>query len=496
MISEQLFQEIMDIGIALTAERDNTRLMELILDKAMDVANCDGGTFYLYEPEFLHFNIMRTVSKGIVQGGTLGKIELPPVELREENVCAYAAIHREVINIEDVYSNDRFDFSGPMRYDAILGYRTKSMMVVPLRRQGGELIGVLQLINALDKDGQIIPFDSSFGQVILFLASQAAVAMSNIRYLDEVKELLQSFAAAMGTAVDARTPYNGNHTRKVTELTNEFTLYLHRLYEAGLYGEAFDNNRREQLALAAALHDIGKITVPPEVMDKGTRLGNQLEQIEHRMELIELWSERDYLKGRTDQEIYEQTMERLKQFMLLVKQINDSGFLTEELEAKLSELKDYCYIKEDGVRIDYLTPYELECLSIKKGTLTKDERITIESHAIMTTRILANIQFKKVYQKVPEIAGRHHEFLDGSGYPDRLKADDISTDVRILSITDVYDALACEDRPYKKPLPIGQALRILDEMVDEGKLDRQLVDLFTKFIIAKESMTKGGLDEL
>jgi len=486
----------MDIGIALTAERNNTRLMELILDKAMDVAHCDGGTFYLYEPEFLHFNIMRTVSKGIVQGGTFGKIDLPPVELREENVCAYAAIHREVINIEDVYSNDRFDFSGPRRYDTILGYRTQSMMVVPLRRQGGELIGVLQLINALDKDGQIIPFDKSYEQVILFLASQAAVAISNIRYLDEVKVLLQSFAAAMGTAVDARTPYNGNHTRKVTELTNEFTQYLHKLYDAGIYSEAFDDNRREQLALAAALHDIGKITIPPEVMDKDTRLGNRMEKVEHRFELIGLWCERDYLKGKMDQETYDQQVQCLKQSLELIIQINNSGYLSDELEAQLLPLKDYCYIKEDGERVDYLTPYEFECLSIKKGTLTRDERDTMESHALMTSKILANIQFKKVYQKVPEIAGRHHEFLDGSGYPDQLKADEISTDVRILTITDVYDALACEDRPYKKPVPMEKALKILDEMVTEGKLDRQLVDLFAQFIRAKELLTKGRRNEL
>ena len=215
MLTNRELREIVDIGIALTTEKNKNRLLEMILKKAMDISNCDAGTLYLYTGESLEFKIMKTLSQGVSKGENGEKIDLPPVPLQEENVCAYSAIHNELINIEDVYNSQRFDFSGPRKYDAITGYRTQSMIVIPMADAEAELVGVLQLMNAKDEAGNVIPFTEDAEFVLRSMGSQAAVSVSNMKYLEEIRKQLHSFVSAFATAVDERTPYNGSHTRKV-----------------------------------------------------------------------------------------------------------------------------------------------------------------------------------------------------------------------------------------------------------------------------------------
>ncbi len=178
-LTERQFEEVLEMGILLTIEKNHDCLFELIMENAMAITNCDGGTLYLYENHELHFKIMRTESFGISKGGDGEETHMPPVPLREENVCAYSAIHEEVVNIADVYNSDKFDFSGPRKYDALTGYHTKSMLVIPLRNHEGELIGVLQLINAIE-NGEIVPFDPGYEKVVMSLASQASISISKI----------------------------------------------------------------------------------------------------------------------------------------------------------------------------------------------------------------------------------------------------------------------------------------------------------------------------
>ena len=259
----QDFKDILKVGIQLTVEKDSSKLLDTIVGKGRQITNCDAGTLYLYEDDVLKFRIMRTISQNVSRGLD-GEIitDIPPVPFKEENVCSYTAIHRKVVNIADVYDCEEFDFSGPKRYDAMTGYRTQSMLVIPVENNEGDLIGVFQMMNAQDENGNGIPFDPQYVIIIRSLGSLAAIELANIQYVTEIKDQLHSFVEAMATAVDERTPYNGTHTRKVAEYATVLANKIAEKYEKGECDETFDEDRIERLQLAALLHDIGKMIVP------------------------------------------------------------------------------------------------------------------------------------------------------------------------------------------------------------------------------------------
>lgn len=486
--TEKQFREILEIGILLAMEKNHNRLFELIVENAMDITHCDGGTLYLASDNQLEFKIMRTVSLDIYRGGDGKVIDLPPVPLREENVCSYSGIHRETINIADVYDSDKFDFSGPKRYDSLTGFRTKSMLVIPLENHEHELIGVLQLMNAMDKENRVIPFDPAFEKIILSLASQTAIAISNMRYLQEIKELLYSFVEAMAVVIDQRTPYNANHTKNVAMYTAGFADFLNREYKKGRCRIYLDSNQKEQLVLAAGLHDIGKMSVPLSVMNKATRLGSHIDEVIARFEQIRSYYKIDYYENRISREYCEEQCRYLTEAEEFVKELNDRSFLENEEEAHVMELAAHIYQKPDGEMLQYLTDYERECLLIKRGTLTQEERKIMQGHVEMTSKILSNIRFNNSYRDVAFWAGAHHELLDGSGYPNQLTAEQTPIEVRILVLADIFDALTARDRPYKKAMPMHKALEVLHSMVREGKLDGELTDLFHQY--ADQELTK------
>lgn len=476
MLTNKELREIVDIGIALTTEKNKNRLLEMILKKAMDISNCDAGTLYLYTGDSLEFKIMKTLSQGVSKGENGEVIELPPVPLKEENVCAYSAIHKELVNIEDVYHSERFDFSGPKRYDAMTGYRTQSMIVIPMEDSENELVGVLQLINAQDKVGKVVQFTDDDEFVLRSMASQAAVSISNMKYMEEIKVQLQSFVSAFATAVDERTPYNGSHTRKVAVYAVILADYVNRMYRQGKCEEFFDDNRKEQLQLAAALHDIGKMIVPLSVMNKATRLDGGIDKIEERFKLLKAYYEIDFLKGNISREEFEGKKKYLDDSLQFIIEIDNAGFMPDEKITRVMEIADNFYQAENGSKLAYLTSEEKDCLCIRKGTLTNEERAIMESHVVMTRKILDKVHFSKNYCNVKQFASTHHEHLNGTGYPDHLTAEDLQLESRILAVVDVFDALTCTDRPYKKPMPKERAFAILHDMaVKEGKLEDRLV---------------------
>ncbi len=476
MLRARDLNDIVHIGIELTTEKDRNRLWENMLAKAMSVSGCDAGTLYLYQNDALVFRIMKTLSQGVSRGENGEAIDLPPVALREENVCAYSAIHRELINIPDVYCSERFDFSGPKRYDSITGYRTGSMIVIPLEGAESELIGVMQLMNKLDKDGACIPFTQDDEFLLLSLGSMAAVSVSNMLYIDELKAQMHSFVQAFAAAVDERTPYNGSHTRKVTVYADLLAGEINRRHALGETEEFFDANRHEQLLLAATLHDIGKMIVPLTVMNKPTRLDEKLETVRLRFGLLDALYRCDGLSGRIPESEAEAERTALREGLEAIEAADSAGFLPDETLAKFDALAAKRYVYEDGTELPWLTEAESECLHIRKGTLTAEERRIMESHAEMTRRILNKVRFRSSYGDVVRIAAGHHEYLNGSGYPDHLKADALGTDVRILTVADVFDALTSSDRPYKAPIPRPKAFAILREMVADGQLDGSIVD--------------------
>ena len=472
------FRDILQVGILLTVERDASKLLNTIVEKGMEITNCDAGTLYLYEDDVLKFRIMRTISQNVSRGLDGEPItDIPPVPFKEENVCAYTAIHRKVVNIADVYDCDEFDFSGPKRYDAMTGFRTQSMLVIPVENNEGELIGVFQMMNAQDENGNVIPFDPEFEIIIRSFGSLAAIELANIQYVTEIKEQLHSFVEAMATAVDERTPYNGTHTRKVAEYATILAQKISEKCEAGACDEYFDEDRIERLQLAALLHDIGKMIVPKAIMNRATRLDTDVAALEERFKLLECYYEIDYLKGRISLEAYEGYVTKLKDILAFIHRIDSVGFLQDDDFSRVQEVAELYYEKPDGEKLYYLTEREHECLSIRKGTLTEGDRKIMESHVTMTAKILSKVHFNKNYTDVPRWAAEHHEYLNGSGYPNHLTAEALDTETRILAVADIYDALTSKDRPYKEPMPKEKAFAILHAMAEkEGKLDSRLVD--------------------
>ncbi len=476
MMNAHEIRDILKIGIEITTEKIKSRLLEKMLEKAMAIANCDAGTLYIVKDGALYFRIMKTLSMNVDKGKNGEHIDLPPVALKEENVCAYAALHKELINIQDVNHSEKFDFSGPMRYDKMTGYHTQSMLVVPMEDAEGNVIGVIQLINKLDGDGRIIRFADEDAFILRALGSMAAVSLSNMLYLDELKLQMDSFVQAFATAIDKRTPYNGSHTRMVTEYAVAVAKRLNESYLRGEGGERFEPTRIEQLRLAAILHDVGKMIVPLSVMNKQTRLGDAMETVNSRFRYLHVLYERDFYKGELAPEDFEEQIARLEADKSLIDEVDKVGFLSDAMLARIDEMASHCYYGKDGTVLPYLTVEELECLRIRKGTLTADERMVMESHASMTREILEKVHFTDTYKNALRFASEHHEFLDGSGYPNRLRGDEISTETRILTAVDIFDALTCTDRPYKKPMPRERAIAILKEMAAEGKLDAAIVN--------------------
>lgn len=475
MVTNEELTRILNICIELTNEKDKNLLMSKLLDVAMEFTDCDGGTIYLKHGNELEFTVMKTKSLGIDKGSKGEKIELPPVPLSESNVCAYSAIHHKLVNIKDVYTDTSFDFTGPKRYDAMTGYHTGSMLVIPIENEEGRLAGVMQLLNGGVSDHTNCFFeDDEF--VLKALASMTTVLLFNMIYTADIKKMMRSFVAAFAAAVDKRTPYNGSHTRKVALycelIAKEINRSLKKTDE-----DYFDNKRLEQLVLAAYLHDIGKMIIPLAVMNKETRLGGKLPDIRKRFDFIEVSLERDMLKGDIDKSEHEKKVRELNDCYSVIERLDSVGFLTDEDLIRVEEIAAKSYIDPKKGKIKYLTEKEHEELKTRKGTLTDEERRIMESHVVMTREILSEVYFNEDYVNVPVIAASHHELLDGSGYPEHLKNEELGLETRILAVADVYDALTAADRPYKKPMSREKAFAILNSMAEEGKLDKRVIGL-------------------
>lgn len=480
------FEKIINIGIRLSTEKDRNRLLMAILDNGMEITNCDASTLYLYEDDKLVFKFMKTLSQGVNRGMDKPIDDLPPVPMKEENVCSYAAIHREVVNIPDVYASSRFDFSGPRQYDSLTGYRTQSQLVVPLENNENELIGVLQLINAMDESQNVIAFDEQYELIIRSLGAMAAIELTNLSYVEALKTQLYSFVEALTTALEERTPYNAQHTRNVERYASMLADHINELHAEGKCEEFFEPGRKEQLMLAALIHDIGKMVIPLNIMNKATRLDQEISRVDDRFTLLHALYEVDMLRGRITQEEYEQTTVQLREDLAFIHKIDTMDYVNDEAYEHIQELAKKQHVGEDGTTLPYLTEREVSCLSIRSGTLTMEERKEMENHVVMTSKILDKVEFFKGFSMVPKWVGAHHEYLDGSGYPNQLQGEELDFETRLLTVVDIYDALAATDRPYKKPIPREKAIEILRSMAEKNKVDLRLVEWLNEALIKSE----------
>ena len=477
---EQDINTILDIGVSLSAEKDLNRLLEKILSQMMELTNCDAGTLYLLDGDALRFKIMRNDTMHTYSGGDGKDPGLPPVKMSRENVCTLSLLEEKTICVADVRHCAEYDFSGPIRYDAMTGYHTQSMLVVPMINREGEKLGVLQLINAMDGDGQVCAFADELVHVVESVASQAAVTIQNVKYIEDIRGLFDSFVKVMSSAVDARTPYNGTHTRHMAEYGERFIDYLNEQSIKNGQDPWFQGSHKDALLMSIWLHDIGKLVIPLEVMNKEARLSPiQKLELENRLERIRLLTELRVLKGEITKDESDSILDRIRNVRELIEAVNTTGFLTDEKLADLSEASALRYQEEDGTEKEWITREEAAALSIRKGTLSEEEREVMESHVIVTDKFLSQIKFSGELAPVITWAASHHEYLNGSGYPNHLSGDQIPMEVRIITILDIFDALVADDRPYKPGMPIERALSILKIMAEkEGKLDPRLTDLF------------------
>lgn len=469
--------KILEIGILLAAERNYDELLSKIVDCAMELTQSDGGTLYLYEEEHLKFCITKTVSRHVNRKGMSGE-QYPPVPMDEKNVCAYSAIHRKLLNIDDVYRCEEFNFSGPRKYDSMTGYHTQSMLVFPLVNHEEKLVGVVQLINAQDEEHHVVPYKKEYERILESLGSQAAVAVSNMKYVQEMEQLMFTITQVFTDAIDTRIPYNYYHSRNVYLYAKILADYINRKHEEGACVYHFTPEERDELLMAALMHDIGKMVIPNEVINKTTRLDFRQSLVFERFEHLSALYYIDCLEGRIDREEWDAVKKRLEQAKVRIEEINGKPGLDDVDIDYVNELAACVYRGADGRQIPYLTPEEVECLSVKTGNLTKEEREIICSHVVYTERYLTKMDFGKRYPHIIQWAGAHHEYLDGSGYPRGLKGDEIPFEARILTVIDVFEALTSADRPYKKSIKADKAFQILADMTKQGKIDGEVQRLF------------------
>lgn len=497
---KNLITKLVDIGRALSGERNLDKLLEMIVDEAREFTNADAGTLYIKEGEYLKFKILQNVSMKIRMGGVSGnEITFPPVELKESNVSAYTAINDVIVNIPDVYDSQLFDFTGPKKFDSATKYRTKSMLVVPMKNHEDDVIGVLQLINAQDKrTGDVIPFSADYENLIHSLASQAAVAFTNAKLIRDMEELFSSFVKVMATAIDEKSPVTGGHIQRVADLTLMMAKTINEQKEGPFANVYFGENQMHELRMAAWMHDIGKVTTPVNIVEKG----NKLETIFDRIYYVELrfnyliqQTEKSYLQKRLElmernaekgeiEKLEEETRRRvceLKEMKEFVLQCNKPGeFLEDNKLERLRMISKLTYRDADGNEQNYLTENELKNLSIRRGSITEEERKVMQNHAVVTMKMLEQIPFTKKLKNVPFFAGAHHEYINGKGYPLGLKGNEIPFEGRLMAVTDITEALTAADRPYKKAMPLEKVYQILISMVNNGELDKDIVELMIK----------------
>ncbi|MCQ2413318.1 MAG: GAF domain-containing protein [Clostridia bacterium] len=469
-------QKMVDIGALLNVEKDNDVLLSKIVEASMDITSADGGTLYLLENGKLEFKVMinKTMNTKLVRKDS--SLGLPSVNINGKNVCAAAAREKKLINVSNCYTETAYDFSGTISFDRLNGYHTQSVLVIPLIDEYDDVVGVLQLINATSRTGTIIDFRKKDEEVLMAIANQASMAIINSAYSQQITDLLYGFVKVMSLGIDERTPYNANHTRNMVRFANLFFDYEEKTH--GKY--AVDAKKKREILMSIWLHDIGKILTPIDIMNKDSRLGNQYQTLIHRFERRELLLQLAEAKGEISCEERKVLEEERVAQLELIDQINHCPYLTDELKTLVDNLAKKTYKEADGSEHPVITSEERYQLSIVKGTLNNEERSIMQGHVTMTQKLLSQLNFPKHYDQIPLYAGNHHEFLNGTGYPNHLTEKDLPWPCRLITVCDIFEALIAKDRPYKKPLPIDRSFSILHQMAADGQLDADIVDEFER----------------
>ena len=494
-----------NVGVALSQERDINRLLETILVAAKNITNADGGTLYRLVDDKLKFEIVLNDSLGIKMGGTSGNpIPFYSIPLHQDDgtkntsmVAAYAALNDETVNIADAYTADGFDFSGTRNFDKKTGYRSTSFLTIPMKNHEAEIIGVLQLLNAQDESGAVVPFTFEEQRLAESLASQAAIALTNRMLITQLEMLFESLIELINTAIDDKSPYTGGHCKRVPTLTMMLAEAAARSTDGPLAAFKMTDKDRYELKIAGLLHDCGKITTPVHVVDKATKLEtifDRIHLVSQRFEILKREAEIDMLRAnmaahnmgdeasaQRAQSDYAAKIRQLDEDREFLRRMNIGGErMSAEDQARVNRIAAYPFNNEKGELSTFLSKEEKDNLNIPYGTLTAAEREIINHHIEATIKMLEALPWPKHLKNVPEYAGGHHERMDGKGYPRGLTREQMSIQARIMGIADIFEALTAKDRPYKPGKTLSESLEILGKFKLNGHIDPDLFDVFVR----------------
>lgn len=504
-VAKDNIEALHHIGIALSSENDIDKLLEMILTHSRNISEADAGSLYLVENSHsLRFKLSQNVSLDwSVKQNSL-------IEIDCSSICGYTATSKKPLNLLDAYQiSSNFPFNFNKSYDEQTGYRSKSMLAVPMKNQEGRVLGVIQLINKrtdyqtrvpgnpLDMD-RVIPFRFDDLELLSSLASQAAVAIENLNLYQDIKNLFEGFVKASIFAIESRDPTTRGHSERVAEMTLAIAREINAINDGPFAKHYFDDKKMTEIRYATLLHDFGKVGVREEILVKAKKLfPHELERLKDRYKYIQKSLEADFYRdcleyavkhGMDKFNLVKPSLEanfrskilEIEDILEFLIKANEPSVMEEGNFQKLLELANLQHIDLNGQMTPYLTERETHVLSIRRGSLSELERTEIESHVRHTFNFLSKIPWNKSLSRIPEIAYAHHEKLNGRGYPNHLDAREIPFESQMISVADIFDALTAHDRPYKPAVPIEKAIEILYFDVENNHINKELVDLFVQ----------------
>lgn len=516
----QDFERLMDIGLALSAEQHHDDLLDAILRSARQFATCDAASIFLIDETEHGPELVFKLSQNDSVAFEFHEQRFP---LSASSLAGYCALSEQILNFVDVYDlPEGAPYSFNRHFDDSVGYRTRSMLVIPMRTSNGQLIGVIQFINRkpcaslrLDSvaiaEAQTLAFDEPLVKLLETLASQAAVAIDNNRLIERINLLFEGFVRASVSAIEQRDPTTSGHSFRVADFTVALAEAATCTHHGCLACVSFNAAQLRELRYAALLHDFGKVGVREHVLVKAKKLSPEAwirfhyrialqqervrnEFMQQRLEAFKANRFSSDLEQRLQQEEFA-ALQKLAQMKQAVELANEPSVLDEGTFEHLQFIRDQVFHDVDGQTKPLLEGTDFLALSVRRGSLTEDERREIESHVTHTIRFLSTIPWTPELKNVPCIAGAHHEKMDGSGYPHGMMGSDIPIGARMMAVCDIFDALTASDRPYKAAMPIERALDILHMEAKSGKIDADLVQLFSTLPLTEivPSLTSSAL---
>jgi HD-GYP domain-containing protein (c-di-GMP phosphodiesterase class II) len=494
--------ELIDIARAMTTERDVDKLLGVILEKSRFVTGADAGSIYVVEGDGPSQQLRFKLSQNDTVTFDSREFTMP---ISNRSIAGSVVLNRKQLNLPDVHALPAGSpFSYDRSFDERTGYRTKSMLTVPMISPRDEVLGVIQLINKKrddkkklftreDVDALVVPFDERSEELLGMVAAQAGVSLENATLYTEIQNLFEGFVKASVEAIESRDPTTSGHSRRVADLT----VGLATVVDAGTQGPykdaRFSREDLRELEYASLLHDFGKIGVRERVLIKAKKLYDEsLTLVQARFDFVVRSIEADVLRrklaaierGAPKSELealdaeWIQRKQEIDAAIQAIMSANEPTVLAAGDFAMIEQLAKETYFDLRGENRKLLEEEEVTALSVKRGSLTPKEYEEITGHVTHTFKFLSRIPWGKALRRVPHIAGAHHERLNGTGYPNRLRAEEIPVQSKMMSIADIYDALTASDRPYKKAVPVERALDILDFGVKDQHLDPELVRIF------------------